>query len=258
VRLLQTAEVVLHDALVSPAVLELVPPAAQVINIGKRCGQKLLTQQDINSLLVHYGARANITVRLKGGDPSIFGRSGEEIQALQEAGIACEIVPGVTSAVAAAAAAGISLTDRRLASSVVFATAHLHPGKPAVDWERLVSANSTLVIYMPVGDYQRLSDDLRAAGLSGETPCAVVSNAGLANQQILRSTLTQVGRNLALPAPSLVIVGQCAGALTDADATQFQHAIAGASPRPAGGPPFRPVLAKGGANSANPEHLAHE
>jgi len=223
VRLLQSANVVLHDALVSPAVLELVSPSAQIINIGKRCGQKLLTQEEINSLLVHHGARANITVRLKGGDPSIFGRAGEEIQALQEAGIAYEIVPGVTSALAAAAAAGISLTDRRSSSSVVFATAHLRPGKVAVDWQRLVASNSTLMIYMPGGDYQRLSNDLRGAGLAVETPCTVVSSAGLPTQKILWSTLEQIGRNSALPAPSLVIVGSCAGALT-ALQLQSQHA----------------------------------
>jgi uroporphyrin-III C-methyltransferase len=227
VRLLQSANVVLHDALVSPAVLELVSPSAQIINIGKRCGQKLLTQEEINSLLVHHGARAKITVRLKGGDPSIFGRSGEEIQALQDAGIAYEIVPGITSALAAAAVAGISLTDRRFASSVVFATAHLRPGKDAVDWQRLVASNSTLVIYMPGGDYQRLSDDLRGTGLAAETPCTVVSSAGLPAQKVLWSTLEQIGRSAALPAPSLVIVGSCAGALTALQELQVQPQHAG-------------------------------
>ena len=226
VRLLQSANVVLHDALVSPAVLGLVSPSAQIINIGKRCGQKLLTQEEINSLLVHHGARAKITVRLKGGDPSIFGRAGEEIQSLKEAGIAYEIVPGITSALSAAAAAGISLTDRRFASCVVFATAHLRPGKDAVDWQRLVASNSTLVIYMPGGDYQRLSNDLRRAGLAAETPCTVVSSAGLPAQKILWSTLEQIGRNSVLPAPSLVIVGSCAGALTALQElpVQAQHA----------------------------------
>jgi uroporphyrin-III C-methyltransferase len=222
VRLLQTADIVLHDALVSAAVLELTSPSAQVINIGKRCGHKLLTQEEINSLLVHHGARARITVRLKGGDPSIFGRAGEEIQALQEAGISYEIVPGITSALASAAAAGISLTDRRFASSIVFATAHRSPGKDGVEWDRLVSSHSTLVIYMPGSDYQRLASQLRAAGLAPETPCAVVSSAGLPTQQIFWSTLEQIGRSPTLPAPSLLIVGRCASALTRVEEIEFQ------------------------------------
>lgn len=221
-RLLHSADVVLHDDLVSPAVLERVAPSAQVVNIGKRCGQKLLTQEEINALLVHHARRARITVRLKGGDPSIFGRSGEEIDALRDAGIAYEIVPGITSALAAAAAAGISLTDRRSASTIMFATAHLRADKPAVNWERLVSPDSTLVIYMPGSDYQRLSGDLRAAGLAAETPCAVVSRIGRPDQEILWSTLQQIGRSPALPAPSLLIVGSCAAALSQSDLVQLQ------------------------------------
>ncbi len=222
IRLLKSADIVLHDALVSPAILALISPAAQVFNIGKRCGQKLLTQEEINSLLVHHGSTAQTTVRLKGGDPSIFGRAGEEIQALQEAGISYEIVPGITSALAGAAAAGISLTDRRFASSVVLATAHRSPGKDGVEWDRLVASHSTLVIYMPGRDYRRLAGHLRAAGLAGATPCAVVSSAGQPMQQILWSTLEQIGRSAALPAPSLLIVGRCASALTRMEEIEFR------------------------------------
>jgi uroporphyrin-III C-methyltransferase len=222
VRLLQSADVVLHDALVSPAILELISPAAQVINIGKRCGQKLLTQEEINSLLVHHGSTVQATVRLKGGDPTIFGRAGEEIQALQEAGISYEIVPGITSGLAGAAAAGISLTDRRFASSLVFVTAHRSSGKDGVEWDRLISSHSTLVIYMPGRDYRRLAGHLRAAGLARETPCTVVSSAGQPTQQILWTTLEKIGRSPALPAPSLLIVGRCASALATVEEIEFQ------------------------------------
>ena len=133
-RLLQSADVVLHDGLVSRGVLGLISPAAQVVNIGKRCGQKLLTQEEINSVLVHYAGIFQTVVRLKGGDPLLFGRAGEEIQALRAARINFEIVPGITSAFAAAGAAGISLTDRRIASQVLFTTAHQGLGKSTLDW----------------------------------------------------------------------------------------------------------------------------
>jgi len=214
-RLLQHADVVLHDDLVSPAILKLIPPGATVLNIGKRCRNKFLTQEEINSLLIFHAAADKIVVRLKGGDPSIFGRAGEEIEALTEAGIEYEIVPGITSALASAAAAGISLTDRRYASSVIFTTGHRRPGEH-VKWKQLAAAGSTLAIYMPGDGYADLAAGLREAGLEDHTPCAVVSSAGLPAQQVLWTTLACLGRNAALPAPSLIIVGQCAGALTPA------------------------------------------
>jgi len=122
VRLLAAANVVLHDALVSEGVLALISPAAEVINVGKRAGQKLLTQDEINSLLVSCAGAHQTVVRLKGGDPTVFGRAGEEIEALRKAGVAWEIVPGISAALGAAAAAGISLTDRRVASQILFTT----------------------------------------------------------------------------------------------------------------------------------------
>lgn len=212
-RLLRQADVVLHDALVSQAVLDLVRRDAEVIDIGKRRGRKLLTQQEINSLLVFFAQRAQTVVRLKGGDPCIFGRAGEEIEALAEAGVRFEIVPGITSALASAAAAGISLTDRRLASSVVFATAHRKPGAAGAEWDKLVTSNSTVAIYMPGNDYARLSRELRDAGLRIQTPCAVVSGASRSAQQVLWTNLGGLSRSDALPAPALVIVGRCATAL---------------------------------------------
>ncbi len=215
-RLLQQADIVLHDALVSAEILAVIG-SAKVIDIGKRCGTKLLTQDEINSLLIAYASEHNIVVRLKGGDPSIFGRAGEEIEALLQANIPCEIVPGVTSAIAGAAAAGISLTDRRFASSVVFATAHRGPGAEAVAWDTLVTSHSTLAIYMPGTDYQLLANQLCNAGLHAETPCAMISHAGRPSQQVRSSNLHSLGLLDPLPAPTLLIVGECARPLHQAE-----------------------------------------
>jgi uroporphyrin-III C-methyltransferase len=212
-RLLGEADAVLHDALVTQPILNLIGPKAKVIDIGKRCGHKLLTQAEINSLLISSAKTVETVVRLKGGDPSIFGRAGEEIEALMEAGVGFEIVPGITSALASAAAAGITLTDRRFASSVVFLTAHRRPGADGVEWDKLVSSRSTLVIYMPGGDHGHLSHQLSAAGLDSSTPCAMVSSAGRPAQQVLWADLVSLARHSSLPAPSLLIVGQCASPL---------------------------------------------
>lgn len=208
--LLRRADVVLHDALVTRGILDLVAPTAQIIDIGKRCGQKLLTQDDINNLLVHFGSTVETTVRLKGGDPTIFGRAGEEISALRDAAIPYEIVPGITSATACAAAAGISLTDRRLAASITFITAHRGPQTDETDWEGLVSSGATLAIYMPGRDYRQISERLIEAGLQSSTPCVVVSHCGQISQKVLFSNLTQLGAETSLPSPSLLIVGECA------------------------------------------------
>jgi uroporphyrin-III C-methyltransferase len=214
VRLLGQADIVLHDALVPQAILDVIRPGATVIDIGKRRGHKLLTQQEINSLLVSFASNNEMVVRLKGGDPSIFGRAGEEIEALTEAGIEFEIVPGITAACASAAAAGVSLTDRRFASSLVFTTAHRRTGAAATEWNRLVTSESTVVIYMPGQEYREVSELLRDAGIEGDTPCTVVSSAGTPAQSVLRTHLASLARTTALPAPSLLIVGRCASALT--------------------------------------------
>lgn len=217
VRLLRAANIVLHDALVSDAILREIHPGATVINIGKRCGQKLLTQDEINAVLISFAASHEKVVRLKGGDPSIFGRAGEEIEALVEAGVDYEIVPGITAACASAAAAGISLTDRRFASSLVFTTAHRRTGIDEVTWNKLVASDVTLVIYMPGQDYARIGASLQCAGLAPETPCTIVSAAAIETQRVLRTNLGSLAACIALPAPSLLIVGQCAGILSRAD-----------------------------------------
>jgi uroporphyrin-III C-methyltransferase len=208
-RLLQQAGIVLHDALVSPEILAICR-TPRIIDIGKRCGTKLLTQQEINALLVAYASPYEVVVRLKGGDPSIFGRAGEEIEALVEANVPFEIVPGITSAIASAAAAGISLTDRRHAASVVFTTAHRGEGAEAVAWDKLVTTQSTLAIYMPGSEYQLLSARLSAAGLNPHTPCTVVSHAGRTSRQVRYCDLTSLASLPPQPAPALLIVGECA------------------------------------------------
>lgn len=208
-RLLAQAEVVLHDALVGREVLRQVRSSALLIDVGKRCGKKLLTQDEINALLVGYARSHEIVVRLKGGDPSVFGRAGEELEALRDAGVAFEIVPGVTAAFASAAAAGIPLTDRRVASQILFATFSRSPGASALDWVALTPA-TTLVLYMPGPDYAEVAHRLAEAGLPKDLPCAVVSNASGPREQIRWANVGALAREPRLPAPALIIVGHVA------------------------------------------------
>lgn len=207
VRTLAMADVVLHDALVSAEVLALVSPRAQVMNVGKRCGRKSIRQDEINDLLVQFAAAGDLVVRLKSGDPSIFGRAGEEIEALQSAGIKVEIIPGVTASLAAAARIGVSLTDRRRADQLLFISAHHSHGKPTSDWRALVNRRTTVVVYMP-GDYQGVVADLRRAGLSGSTPCAIVSKVSSPDERWYQTTLAALGCAPVMPSPCVLIVGE--------------------------------------------------
>lgn len=209
VQRLRGADVVLHDALISPEVLALVPPSARVTNVGKRCGTKCITQAEINFLLVTLASEGKAVVRLKSGDPLLFGRAGEEIEALKNAGIEFEIVPGITSAVAAAAAARISLTDRRCAEQVLLVSAHHAPGKAGPDWRSLVSSRTTIVIYMP-GDHTDIAEGLMQAGLNQSTPCVLISKISLPEELAYQTTLGTLRDAPALPAPSLLIVGETA------------------------------------------------
>jgi uroporphyrin-III C-methyltransferase len=208
-RLLADADVVLHDALVSDGVLEMISPVAEIINVGKRAGHKLLTQDEINALLVSYGRTRTIVVRLKGGDPSIFGRAGEEIEALRAAGIEYEIVPGVSAALGAAAAAGISLTDRRVASQILLTTFSRGVDGSVMDWG-CVTSTTTLVLYMPGADYAEVSERLLAGGLPADLPCVIVSHATSSQQQVRWSNVVRLASEERLPAPALLIVGRVA------------------------------------------------
>jgi len=207
-RLLQTADVVLHDDLVSPEILRLIPRSAKIQNVGKRCGKKLLQQEEINFLMIGFADSGRQIVRLKSGDPMIFGRAGEEIEALRRSGVDYEVVPGVTSALGAASAAEIPLTHRRFSSAVVFITGHQAAGSEAANWKKLAGSGATLVIYMPGRNYSAVAANLKHAGLSGDTPCAVVSRAASAKQQAFRTTISELALAPALPAPSLLVVGE--------------------------------------------------
>jgi uroporphyrin-III C-methyltransferase len=209
-RILASADIVLHDALVNPEILKLVSPKSQMIDVGKRCGHKLLTQEEINSYLVNAASLAAVVVRLKSGDPLIFGRAGEEIEALENAGVDFEVIPGVTSALAAAAAARLSLTDRRFASQVLFTTARRKGGRVALDWTSAVTSDRTVVVYMPGAAYAKLGEALIQGGLDQDTPCVIVSCASRTSQQMRWTHIAGLGKLSAIPAPALLIVGRVA------------------------------------------------
>lgn len=208
-RILASADVVLHDALVSKEVLGLVSHDAQLIDVGKRARKKLLTQEEINSLLVSCAAKTKIVVRLKGGDPLLFGRAGEEIEALRKAQVDFEIVPGITAAVGAAAGAKITLTDRRVASQVLFTTFSRGQTGSWLNWAA-VTPETTIAIYMPGTHYGEVADRLVENGLSPETPCVVVSQATRAEQQVRWTNIAALGSEAQLPAPSILLVGRVA------------------------------------------------
>ena len=207
VRTLGFADVVLHDALVSANVLAMVRPQARVMNVGKRCGQKGITQDEINDLLVRFATAGEVVIRLKSGDPSIFGRAGEELDALREAGIEAEIIPGVTAGVAAAAKIGISLTDRRRAHQLLFISAHPGHGNQTSDWQSLVNSPATVVVYMP-GKYEGVAGALCRAGLSEATPCAVVSKVSTPDERWYQTTLGSLDNAPLMDSPCVLIVGE--------------------------------------------------
>jgi uroporphyrin-III C-methyltransferase len=207
-RLLRTAEAVLHDDLVAPEILKLIPPTAQIHNVGKRCGKKKILQGEINFLMVALAASGLRVVRLKGGDPLIFGRAGEEIESLRRSNIPFEIVPGVTSAMGAAAAAQIPLTHRRASDALVLITAHRASEENASDWSKFVGSGATLVIYMPGQNYADIARRLTAAGLAAETPCAIVSRATTKYQRTHRTTVKELHHSPQLASPTLLVVGE--------------------------------------------------
>ncbi len=190
-RLLAEADIVLHDALVDPDTLALAAKAEKVA-VGKRCGRHSSAQAFINKRLVDAARRHRTVVRLKGGDPMLFGRAQEEIDHLRAAGIAVEVVPGVTAALVASAELGASLTQRGLARSVAFVTPRVGAGEGASDWAKSAAAADTAVIYMAAGEARATREALQAAGVPGQTPVAVVENASLASSQASTRTLAQL------------------------------------------------------------------
>jgi uroporphyrin-III C-methyltransferase len=209
VRLLESADIVLYDALVSHEVLALVPRGARLENVGKRCGAKRMSQEKIHEHMIEFARMGLNVVRLQGGDAMLFGRAGEEIGALTRAGIEWELVPGVTAASAAAAAAGIPLTDRRVAAQVILLTGHrAEENSPEIPTPP--PGGATVVVYMPASAYEDLAGRFCAAGWSPETPCVVISEASTPRQQILRASLDSFSHCERLPAPALLIVGEVA------------------------------------------------
>lgn len=215
-QILKSAEVVLHDHLVPQEILDLVPAWTQVRNVGKRCGQAGISQDQIHSLLIAAAREGKQVVRLKGGDPLLFGRVGEEMEALAHAGVEFEVIPGVTSAMGAAAAAKIPLTDRRYASKVVFLSHHT-AGNVSPEWHDVALKDATYAVYMPGKNYGEIATKLMDSGLGSTTPCVIVANATQAEEQIHRTTLQELALEERLPAPSLLIIGEVAKPLPAAE-----------------------------------------
>jgi uroporphyrin-III C-methyltransferase len=209
-RLLATADVVIHDRLIPTAALQLAPPSAQRIDVGKRPGHAAATQDEINQLLVDHGRRGGTVVRLKGGDPYVFGRGGEEAAALAAAGVDYEVVPGITSAIAAPAAAGIPVTLRNQSLAFTVLTGHEDPaGGTEVDWEAHAGSGATLVILMGVERIGRIAKRLMIGGRSPSTPVAAIRWATTGRQHVVRSTLACIG-DVDLESPATIVVGDVA------------------------------------------------
>lgn len=215
--LLQQAEVVLHDDLVNAAILAVANPQAEIVNVGKRCGTKKITQQQINALMVDHARAGSIVARLKSGDPLVFGRAGEEIRALLAAGVPFRILPGISAAFAAAAAAGFSMTDRGGASRLILESGHHAPSRSDIPTQSRSETHddahraTTLVRYMPGADYPRTQQELLQAGWPPATPIVLVSCAGQPSQQICRTTLAALHEVASLPPPTILLIGQSIG-----------------------------------------------
>jgi uroporphyrin-III C-methyltransferase/precorrin-2 dehydrogenase/sirohydrochlorin ferrochelatase len=213
VRLLQSADAVVYDSLVNVAVLAHVDAAAERIFVGKRKDRHTLPQARINDLLVALALEGKRVVRLKGGDPFVFGRGGEEVDALEARGVPWEVVPGITAATGCAAATGVPLTHRDVAHAVTFITAHRRNGALEFDWALALHPQQTVVFYMGLAVIGEIAAGLIARGRPADTPVAVIANGTSADQRMLRSTLAGVGAEAAaadLPSPALIIVGEVA------------------------------------------------
>ena len=210
-RLLSRADVLVLDHLVSEGVLALVNPAAERIYVGKESGHHTVPQEEINRLLVRLAREGRQVVRLKGGDPFIFGRGGEELEELLAAGIPFEVVPGITAACGAGAYAGIPLTHRDYAQSVVFATGHRRAGESALDWTALARPRQTAVIYMGVGMLQSHCEAMIRHGRGADTPAALVENGTLPSQRVVTGTLAtlpEIAAAAGIHPPALLIIGE--------------------------------------------------
>jgi len=208
-RVIAAADVIVHDGLVSGEILDLAPARARLINVAKRKSRHTLPQDDINHLIVSLALQGLTVVRLKGGDPFIFGRGGEELSACREAGVDCQVVPGVTAALAAGAGAGAPLTHRSMAQSVTFVTGHAAHDEPDLDWPALARGNQTVVIYMGLSTAGVIAERLLNAGRDTATPVLVVINASRPDEQRLATTLSGLARAVeGLAGPALLMIGE--------------------------------------------------
>ena len=208
-RLLETSDVILPDDLVAEEILSLAHAGAEITPVGKRCGQPRITQAEIHVLMIEAARAGKSVLRLKSGDPLIFGRAGEEITALRGADVSFEIVPGITTAFAAAARLRTPLTDRSSASKLILATAHHAAGKLELTpkWEGTFPLDATLVIYMPGRKFRALADDLIASGIDAATPCVAISKATAPDEQVFNTTLGQLEDEDVGPAPVILLIG---------------------------------------------------
>ena len=215
VRALAEADVVLVDDLVDERILDHTRPGTRVIGVGKRGGCVSTPQRFIEALMLREAAAGHCVVRLKGGDPFLFGRGGEELARLRAAGVAVEVVPGITSGMAAATAVGVSLTHRDASPGVVFVTGHEKDGASRVDWAALAGSGLTLVVYMGVANAQRITHALIEGGLAPDTPCAAVQSATRAGQRLATARLDALARRMAearIASPAILVIGETARA----------------------------------------------
>jgi uroporphyrin-III C-methyltransferase len=223
-RLLRSADIVLHDALVSPEILDLIPAETTLVGVGKRSGRHSVPQDRTNALIVAAAQEGARVVRLKGGDPSVFGRSAEEVAALAAAGVAVRICPGVTTASAAAASAGLSLTLRGLSRRLTFVTAHARAGDTlALDWRALAGADTTLAIYMGRAAAPTIMAELIAAGADPATPVLVAVDVSLPAERLIHGRLDALAflvRAITEDSPTLLLIG-AAMARTDVQASMI-------------------------------------
>lgn len=225
-RVIQQADVVVFDRLVSDPIMALVPENALRIDVGKSMRNHTLGQKEINQLLVSLAQNGHRVVRLKGGDPFIFGRGGEEMIHCQQHNVACHIVPGITAAMGCAAASGISLTHRGLAQSVRFITGHSAQGESEPDWSKLVASRQTLVFYMGIANISQISQQLIAHGLSKATPAAVIERGTQPEQRTIAGRLDELAQLVTshkVEAPALLIIGEVVSMYRGMGAGQNAH-----------------------------------
>jgi uroporphyrin-III C-methyltransferase len=207
-KVLRAADVVLHDELVSEEILSLIPAGAKLINVGKRCGRISTPQEQINRLLLEHALLGLQVVRLKGGDPFIFGRGGEELETLRGAGIEVEVVPGITAALGAAASAQVPLTHREISSALILVTGSSKQSEHIANWPDRLPSNATVVVYMPGYDFGALQQRLLGSGVAPEVPCAIVSGATSEREQVHLTTVADLHTAPHLHAPKLLVVGE--------------------------------------------------